>query len=65
MREVTLKEYADEERPLHLIAEVMGVTAGAITQMLTNRRDIRVVLDESGQPTRAYEIRKFPRSAVA
>lgn len=62
MREETLTDYVDAGGQANLVAKAMGVTKGAITQMITNKRDIRVVLDEHGQPVRAYEIKKFPKA---
>ena len=62
MREVTLKEYSEEKGRLLDVADLMRVTPAAITKMLNSNRDIRVVVDRDGVPTRAYEIKRFPRN---
>jgi predicted transcriptional regulator len=61
MRETNLKEFQEDGGKLMDIANLMRVTPGAITKMLKQDRDIRIIVDTNGVPTRAYEIRKFPR----
>lgn len=65
MREVTLQEFVEDGGKPSIAADLMGVTRAAVTQMLGSERNIRIVLDDRGAPTRAYEIKKFPKQTAA
>lgn len=66
MREFTLKEYIHREgHTQNEVAMRLGITQGAVSQMLLSDRDIRVV--EKDQNTlQAYELKTVPaKRAVA
>ena len=59
MTEAKLKDWLSEPgMTQELAAKAMGITQGAITQMLKAKRDIRIVLEESSKFVRAYEVKK-------
>ena len=63
MSEYTLQEFCDE-RSQQAAADIIGVTQGAVWQMLEANREIYIQVPETGDPT-FYEVkRKAKRSHV-
>ncbi len=52
-----LREYVTGKSQVE-VAEKLGVTQGAISQMLLSGRDVRVVIDDSGK-AEGYELRRI------
>ena len=60
MQEYSLREVIDAKLMSRSdLADQLGVTHGAITQMLASDRDIRVVVGDTGRVT-AYEKKQIP-----
>lgn len=60
MQEYSLREVIDQKLMSRAdLADQLGVTHGAITQMLASERDIRVVVGDTGRVS-AYERKKIP-----
>lgn len=56
MPELALKEFLTT-RTQSEVAEALGVKQSAVSQMVRNGRDIRVVTDESGAIVNAFEVK--------
>jgi len=54
---IPLREFAKGKSQIE-VAELLGVTQGAISQMMLSGRDIRVVSDSAGKPE-GFEIRRI------
>lgn len=52
-----LREYVKGKSQVE-VAETLGVTQGAISQMLLSGRDVRVVFDRNGK-AEGYELRRI------
>ncbi|WP_301968850.1 hypothetical protein [Chromohalobacter israelensis] len=64
-REMTLREFVAETSQ-DAVATMMGVTQGAVSQMLRSKRDIRVIaLDPPDSGYRFIEIKSLGRSHAA
>lgn len=64
MKEITLAKYVEANTQKDA-ADFLGCTAGAVWQMLRNKRDVRLVLDKKGQLASWYEIKRARRSKAA
>lgn len=64
MKELTLKEVL-EGRTQKDVADIMGLTQGAVWQMIKHGRDIRFKVDGEGNVTDFFEIKKPKTKAVA
>lgn len=54
---IPLSEFAKGKSQVE-VAEILGVTQGAISQMILSGRDIRVINDVDGRPE-GFEIRRI------
>ena len=59
MNEMKLTDYLIDGTQQE-VADALKVTQGAVYQMVSNNRDVRLVLNNKGQIVRATEIKTFP-----
>lgn len=56
MKDIPLRKYM-EGRSQKMVAEKMGVTPGAVHQMIRDKRNIFIRISSSGAVIAAYEVR--------
>lgn len=64
MIELSLKEFLAQGTQKE-VAEQLGVTQGAISQMLAAGRDVRIRVDAKGRIVSAHEVKPLGRSSRA
>ncbi len=60
---ISLKDYIKQGRTQSEVARALGITQGAVRQMINSDRDIRVIEDNNG--IKAYEVRSVPAKTAA
>ena len=64
MKEMTLKQFL-EGRTQKDVADIMGLTQGAVWQMIKHGRDIRFMVNDDGSVSDFFEIKKPKPKKVA
>ena len=59
MNEMRLEDYLIDGTQQQ-VADALGITQGAVYQMVLNDRDVRLILNNKGKIVRAKEIKLFP-----
>lgn len=63
MTETKLSQYLTSATQSE-VAALLGVNQSAVSQMVRNERDVRIVLDADGCLVRAYEIKEIGNRAA-